>query len=235
MRPAALLVVSFFAMVACKAAPPQEGKKCTQEGAGTCLDPTHMAKCAGGLWAIDPCLGPAACKELPDSFQCDQSIGAVGMRCEPGSGGCTSDGKQLLQCINNKMAVEAACGGANGCTYDAAAKVFHCDESVAAAGDLCSDEGKAACSRDKKQMLKCTSAHFVTDVLCKGPEGCHFEGSTAHCDMSLADVGDPCTEEGSYTCSADHTRALACKGGKLTSGRACKKGCSIKDGNVYCN
>src|SRR5580704_13447713 len=110
MRWAGALVISLVAMVACKAAPPQEGKKCGQEGTGTCLDPVHFAKCTGGKWAIDPCLGPSGCKELPDSFQCDQSISVVDMRCNAGSGACTLDGKQLLECVGSRMAVEAACG-----------------------------------------------------------------------------------------------------------------------------
>ena len=226
----ALLVLA----AACKATPPQEGKKCRGQGVGTCLDATHIAECVDGRWAVDSCLGPAGCKELAASFRCDQSIATVGTRCHSGQGACTQEGKQLLRCVDGKMAVEAACGGPDGCKVDGASSLFRCDQSVATAGDLCSDQGKSACSPDHAAMLTCKADAFATDLLCKGPQGCHIEGTTVLCDMSLADVGDPCTQEGTYACTTDHKRALQCKGGRLSASRSCKKGCETKNGDVYC-
>lgn len=225
-------VVSIFA--ACKSAPPKAGEKCKTEGVGSCPDAKHFLICRTGTWTLDNCLGAAGCTTVGTSIKCDQSVAAIGDHCATAGGAaCSPDGKQFLKCDGTKMALDADCKGPLACSH--AGTQVKCDESAGAPGDACSDEGKAACSLDNKSFLKCTAKKLVTGFACGGPKGCNIQGDTVHCDESIGDEGDSCSDPKGHACSKDKKHALECKDGKFHSMKACKKGCEIKDDSVYCN
>ena len=208
--------------------------KCKTEGVGQCSDPKHFLVCRGGTWKLDNCMGSAGCSTLGTSVRCDQSVAAVGDACATAGGAaCSADGKQFLRCDGSKMVVDADCKGPSACSKTGT--TVKCDESAGDPGDACSDDGKAACSLDKKAFLKCTQKKLVVGATCGGPKGCWMDGNMVHCDESLGEDGDVCSDPKGHACSKDKKRALECRDGRLKTMKPCKKGCEIKDDNVYCN
>ncbi len=226
-----LAVVSIFA--ACKSAPPKAGEKCKTEGIGSCPDAKHFLICRGGTWALDNCLGAGGCTAVATAIKCDQSVAAVGDHCTGTGAACSVDSKQFLKCDGTKMTLDADCKGPLACSK--AGTQVKCDESAGVVGDACSDEGKAACSLDGKSFLKCTTKKLTMGFACGGAKGCHIVGDTVHCDESIGDEGDACSDPKGHACSKDKKHALECKDGKLKSMKACKKGCEIKDDQIFCN
>jgi hypothetical protein len=95
--------------------------------------------------------------------------------------------------------------------------------------------------------MVCDGAHAAlvcgggtySPLACRGPRGCTGQGSSAYCDMQLAEEGDACLGGAeTYACAVDHQRALSCHGGKWTLWRSCKGegGCAWKGrSNVECD
>lgn len=235
MRHAATVLFVLLALsAACKRTPPKPGDKCTTVGVGQCSDPKHFLVCRAGTWHMDNCLGANGCSTVGASVKCDQSVAAIGDECSAAGGAaCSVDAKQFLRCDGAKIVLDADCKGPSGCAH--VGTQVKCDESQGDPGDACSDEGKAACSLDKKAFLKCTAKKLVTGASCGGPKGCYAEGDMIHCDESLGDDGDVCTDPKGHACSKDHKRALECAGGKLKTMKTCKKGCEVKADQIFCN
>jgi hypothetical protein len=235
MRKPILTVLALLAVfAACKSAPPKPGDKCKTEGVGSCPDPKHFLVCRGGVQALDNCLGANGCAVVGTSVKCDQSIAAIGDACSvAGGAACSPDSKQFLKCDGTKIVLDADCKGPAGCSH--VGTQVKCDESVGAAGDVCSDEGKAACSVDTKSFLKCTAKKLAVTATCGGPKGCFIQGTEVHCDESLGEDGDLCTDPKGHACSHDKKHMLECKDGKLHTAKACKKSCDLKDDQIFCN
>jgi len=147
----------------------------------------------------------------------------VGGKCTAGKIECI-DAKSGLFCGKDGTYAAMSCGGAQGCN----AKGGSCDQSIAAAGDGCSASG-FACATDMKNALSCTDGKFVLAETCKGPNACKVATGDIFCDNDIADVGDPCRDDGDYACTGDKLAALQCKGKKMMTVNSCRgpKSCSI--------
>jgi hypothetical protein len=109
----------------------------------------------------------------------------VGCKSKPGDS-CSNqgearciDGTSALLCHEKKW-TKNECRGPKGCKE--VGSVVDCDESLAQEKDFCDHETNVACSVDKKVLLKCTKAVWVTDTKCTGPKGCSVSGTTVDCD-----------------------------------------------------
>jgi hypothetical protein len=118
------------------------------------------------------------------------------------------------------------CHGTGGCQQQGA-KVS-CDNSVASPGDGCGQAG-AACSSDMKSALLCTSGKMTLAETCKGPGACKVGNGDIMCDNDVADLNDPCRDDGDYACTSDKSNALRCAGNKMGLINSCRgpKGCSV--------
>jgi hypothetical protein len=149
----------------------------------------------------------------------------AGGKCQAGTMAC-NDAKTGLFCGSDGTFQTMTCGGTGGC-QTAGAKVT-CDQSVAAAGDGCTAAG-FACASDMKNALSCTDGKFVLAETCKGPGACKVATGDIFCDNDIADVGDPCRDDGDYACTGDKLAALKCQGKKMVTINSCRgpKSCSI--------
>lgn len=149
----------------------------------------------------------------------------AGGKCTADSISCT-DGKTGLFCGKDGTYATMTCGGAQGCVANGA-KVT-CDQSIAAAGDGCTASG-FACAMDMKNALSCTDGKFVLAETCKGPGGCKVATGDIFCDNDIADIGDPCRDDGDYACTQDKLAALKCIGKKMVTVNSCRgpKSCAI--------
>lgn len=147
------------------------GEPCKEEGNFECsVDTKAMLKCDSKHWTkVDDCKGQHGCVSNAKGATCDKGSGNPGDPCTPeneGNAACTGDGKNLLICHKGTMNIGATCKGMNGCRQ--AGDKLDCNETIADLGDPCEgDEGKTACSTDKKTRLVCKSAKFAKDKVCK--------------------------------------------------------------------
>jgi hypothetical protein len=154
-----------------------------------------------------------------------------GMKCQ-GKGGTCIDGSSALWCIDGSFQ-RVSCGGTKGCRRED--KLITCTQSIGEVGEVCISEG-ASCSTDGHAMLNCVGNRFVPKYKCHGSKGCYMLADEAHCDMSEADPGDPCTTAGA-ACSTDHASFLECRDGTFAVSMACRgpKGCYRQDKEVHCD
>lgn len=157
----------------------------------------------------------------------------IGQKCTTGKAVCM-DSKTELACIGGVYA-EVPCRGTAGCTANRSAVV--CDNSIAQAGDGCDLEDDAACSIDKKAMLKCRSFKFTPVLSCKGAKSCQILGSNINCDDSVADDGDPCTKVKDAACGTDMKALLLCDGKKFNTTSKCRgpNGCRVVGTSIKCD
>ena len=149
----------------------------------------------------------------------------AGGKCTAGTMAC-NDAKTGLFCGSDGTYQTMSCGGAQGCA--AKDKNVTCDQSIAAAGDGCTASG-FACAADMKNALACMNGKFALAETCKGPNACKVATGDIFCDNDIADVGDPCRDDGDYACTGDHLAALQCKGKKMITVNSCRgpKSCAI--------
>jgi hypothetical protein len=85
-------------------------------------------------------------------------------------------------------------------------------------------------------MLACHGRKFER-VPCRGPRGCETVAGQPNCDQSVADVGEPCKKENAKACSADKSRVLTCKDGRLTAQYECRgeRRCNSAGGKLACD
>jgi hypothetical protein len=159
----------------------------------------------------------------------------VGDACTKGQAACLDD-KTELACQDGKL-VSAPCKGPNGCKI--AEGKLTCDISANVAGDACSTdyEGHAQCGSDNKSKVTCAKGKYVSSP-CRGPDGCKQQGDTAMCDISIAEIGDDCSnlKSGAYACSVDKKNLLKCDNGKFAVEEKCTnaKGCQMKGDHAGC-
>lgn len=168
-------------------------------------------------------LGLAACKKK------------VGDACQKGQAACL-DEKNELACQDGKL-VAAPCKGPLGCKVEG--NKLTCDISGNAAGDSCSTdyEGHAQCGGDGKSKVTCVKGKYSVSP-CRGPDGCKQQQDTAMCDISIAEIGDDCSnlKSGAYACSVDKKNLLKCDGSKFAVEEKCAnaKGCQMKGDKAGC-
>jgi hypothetical protein len=220
------VLVVVLALVACKkpGAAASGGGECSTEGAVTCQGLDTQLVCQGKVWRPYPCHGPGGCtKTEPTGATCDVSNNQAGDTCAKATYGksfCSGDAKTLLTCVGGQFKT-ARCDGPKGCKEEKGKAT--CDESIAAIGSSCTEEGKGACSTDQKNYLVCKNGHRVLDAPCRGKKGCYMDnvrGDKVTCDYSLAYAGDSCPVEQSgdfvgWACSINGGRQMSCNNGKF--------------------
>jgi hypothetical protein len=127
--------------------------------------------------------------------------------------------------------LEVPCRGPRGCARKN--DVDECDDTVAAVGDACPRNPPLdyACTADGQQALVCKEGRFATWRACRGPDACQVEGGRhVKCDTTLGEPGDPCAQQGTYACAADHKAMLTCDGTVLVAATSCRgaEGCHIE-------
>ena len=227
------VVLGLVAMVAvgCKKKP-AVGVDC-EANTATCSGTGAALYCKGGKFAEMPCHGPAGCKEAGEKITCDNNLASVGDACDhDGDPACSTDKKTRLKCTAGKFALDGACRGPKGCSWQSKGDTdtFDCDTSVGQVGDAC-DGDDSTCTENKKQLLHCEGKKLVLVDACKGPKGCWIDAkkSKVFCDDNVADVGDPCSTADDQACSSDKKSFLKCKGKKWAVEHACKDGCSYTE------
>lgn len=150
----------------------------------------------------------------------------VGGKCTAGQSACV-DARSGLFCGSDNTYKSMTCSGPGGCKADGAKVV--CDHDVAAVADGCNTPNDVACAADQKSLLQCKNEAFALIDACKGPGGCKINPGAVVCDSDIADVGDTCSNIGSYACMTDKSAALRCDSGKYALAQSCRgpKACAI--------
>jgi hypothetical protein len=107
-------------------------------------------------------------------------------------------------------------------------KGVRCENASGAAGDECTQEqfDQAVCSEDKQMLLVCDGKKFFAASSCKGQNHCRAVGKNIDCDTSMADLDDPCEEEGALSCDTAKKTMLKCVGKKFVKEQDCKRRCN---------
>jgi hypothetical protein len=209
-----------------------------------CSDPSNALLCANGKWTPMPCRGPRGCTGTGMSQRCDDDIAQAGDACLMESGGdnlaCSADKLTELTCVANTWKMTRTCKGPKKCVITGT--ILNCDDSMGDVGDPCvveAGENNYGCSSDKKIEVVCDAAtsKFQLSQACRGPNGCHIEGTSVYCDRSMARIGEKCRPVDNHSCSEDATQELKCSP-QFTwiKQRDCKhSGCKIKNSDVYCD
>jgi hypothetical protein len=167
------------------------------------------------LWVIAIALSLSACGK-PEP----------GGSCKEGQATCI-DAKSGLFCGSDSTYKSRTCSGLSGCKAEA--DKVACDNDIAAVGDGCNTANDGACTADGRSMLQCKNEVFALVDTCKGPGDCKVNGGSVACDSDIAEVGDPCSTKGNFSCTKDKTTALRCDDGKYALVQSCRgpKGCGI--------
>ena len=222
----------------CKFFKQKVGDKC-QTGQGACLDAKNELSCQSGVYISMPCKGAKGCDVSGSKVTCDISANLDGDPCsteDEDLGACAGDKKSMVACNKGKFAV-IPCRGAKACN-ESGSKI-DCDTNLASVGDNCENDDSHSCSPDHADMVVCSKTKVVLNAHCRGPKKCDETGSKIECDISLQQAGDPCDakNEGTYSCSADASAILTCKGGTMTQASLCRgpKKCDASGDKVKCD
>jgi hypothetical protein len=227
-RNAAAVLIVMSALLACKkpgsTTTTAAGETCEPEGSTTCQGLDTQLVCQGKVWRPYPCRGPNGCaKSEPAGASCDMSNNQAGDACSRASSDkrlCSGDKKSLLTCTNG-LITTTRCQGPRGCSEQSG--TAKCDESIAAVGSSCKEEGSAACSPDQKNYLLCKNGQRILEAPCRGQKGCFIDarrGDKVTCDASLGYAGDSCPVEQDgdfigWACSINGGRLMTCNNGKF--------------------
>jgi hypothetical protein len=152
------------------------------ETANYACSPDHMKAlvCDSGKFKVSmACRGTRRCSighgNNQDSVDCDYSLAVKGEPClKPGLGACSTDYKQMLQCVNGAWAAHRVCRGPSGCTLlGLDHQTPACDEAFSQVGDPCGNPGNVVCSTDQKTLLRCTGGSYLKFQDCP-KYGCHL-------------------------------------------------------------
>jgi hypothetical protein len=225
--------------VACK---PKAGGSCKIELKEVCSDDKHALACHDGKWEEMQCRGPSGCAKNGSENNCDQTIAEDKDVCNvPDDHLCTADKKSMLECNRAKRwSFVQSCLGPRACVLDQ--KKVTCDNSIANAGDACTEPDDYACTGDGLTALVCKEGKFIVASNCKGKNHCKVGGDRTagfkvECDDSIAVVGEPCEREGHYSCAMDEKSIVKCKDKKFVQDDKCtRRGekCSVRGDLVGC-
>jgi hypothetical protein len=229
-------VVMFWALILPGCKKRQVGDKCS-DGNVSCVGTTQALFCNGGTFAAMTCKGPLGCvSHGTDDVDCDNSFAAEKDGCnKKDDAACSTDHRSIFLCDGEKFYVASTCKGAHGCSVKD--DNLTCDNDIADLGDPCNFENDYACSSDKLMAMKCVAKKMVPLNACRGPKACVVHEKPEEkktefvCDDSVAQVGDPCDEEGEQACSVDKKELYQCRGGQFAKSQACPgpKGCQFDD------
>jgi hypothetical protein len=159
----------------------------------------------------------------------------VGGTCTAADRLACKDDHAALFCLGGTF-TEMRCDGPRGCAPSGHG--IQCDNTVARVGDGCAEEEDLACTLDGKAELRCRANKFVVASTCRGPTGCFFVHNTKlHCDTDLADLPDPCEDNGDLACALDGRALYKCNGTQYSVESSCKgpNGCRIAGTSVRCD
>ena len=91
-----------------------------------------------------------------------------------------------------------------------------CDRTQALEGEECRTEGNGACDMAKKNVLVCTGRPLQDAAqLPAARSAASSPGNySVRCDKSIVDENEPCTEDGSLSCTPDG-KQVKCTNGKF--------------------
>jgi len=232
---------------ACDVTGDVEGDVCPTalEGWSACkADGKTRLTCKGGKYSAETCSGAEGCTlERAGMATCDRGPAQIGSTCseDPRIQHCDLDKHSFVVCgSDHKYVLAQKCPGANGCTEQGGGLVA-CDPNGAfVEGDLCVLI-TGACTSDGAAQLQCENGKLVKKLDCPGPDRCQG----VICDTGVAKLDDPCAIEGKQACSDDGKALLECKTPKAaneleppptkwTKTKACKTGCTPKEGKLEC-
>jgi len=225
------LVVSLVFVAGCSK--PKEGGSCTGQQ-GSCIDKQNALVCVGGKFTRVKCRKSATgCMEVAGNVSCDVDRD-VGVACDGSKeADCSSDGKKMLECKDGAWALRMNCSklcvsNVNG---------VRCENAEGAEGDPCTEaqNDQAVCSADKKTLLVCDGRKFFAASSCKGQNHCRAVAKNIDCDTSMADLGDPCEEEGKLSCDLAKKTLLKCTAKKFVKEQDCKKRCNNAFNKYSCD
>lgn len=230
-------VVTLWALWSCAAlsCKPGVGGACDR-GEARCLDGQRALVCQAGKLIATACKGKDGCRITARGVACDFSGNAAGDACstDDEGGAACSDDRTMLSCRGGAY-VSVPCKGPRGCVMDSRNAL--CDASLASASDDCKP-GARACGTDGVELLACANGKMKLVHHCRGKEGCSSKAGKLGCDMSVAKIDDPCTNEmqGNVACSADGTEVLVCRGQRFAIDEVCKAGksCDGTEGSIEC-
>jgi len=225
-------------LMACR---PKVGASCKIEMKEVCVADKQALVCHDGKWEEMTCRGPSGCAKAGNDNVCDQSIAEDKDVCNIVDDHlCSSDKKSMLECgRNRRWSFVQSCLGSRGCVLDQ--KKVTCDNSIANAGDACTEEDDYACSPDGKSALVCRNKQFSVASNCKGKNGCRVGGDKSagfkvECDDSIAAVGEPCEKDGHYACAPDEKSIVKCMNKRFVQDDRCKgrDKCAVRGEQVGC-
>ncbi len=227
-------------VAACVDAAP--GDACEEEGALACTAAGQSAVlCQGGVYTPTElrCLDtPGYCYTnvgAHDRYTCGtfermRIYSATGSPCaKEGSAACSLDSKSVNKCRGGLWTDEVHCAPLD-CAWvaqnDGSNGYIACENGGYSSGDVCSFEGKVACSVDLTAVLECSGGVLGTHKGCPGGQECkQLPGNVLDCASSGYAVGDLCNfPDGYKRCSADQTQILSCVGEKMALEKACSGG-----------
>lgn len=143
------------------------------------VDRKSQLRCVGKHWQLEkPCPGKHGCRRVtvPVSrsgtraeLKCDEWVTEVGAACaKEDQFACAPDFKRSLRCVKGSWQQDQVCRGKDGCK-ETGDKV-RCDETLAAVGDACIDDGDQACSVERDARLVCKGKKMVREKKCQA--GC---------------------------------------------------------------
>jgi hypothetical protein len=223
-----------IALVGCK--PAKAGDKCVA-GQATCVGTAGALTCGtDGKFRSMSCRGPKGCAVSGGTINCDDTIAQEKDGCdEDGEVACSTDKKAALECHGGSFGVGETCKGPHGCVVDG--DKIKCDNDISDPDDPCHFIGDYACSSDKTLALKCVDHKMQKLNSCRGTKGCRVFELPAEkkvefvCDDSVADLNDPCDEDGEHACSMDKKSLYVCKTSKFGLLKPCggAKGCAFDE------
>jgi hypothetical protein len=234
MKRAAIFLFLAASVAALACSKPKAGAKCDsggqkpENGPGVCLDKTSAIVCMDGTYTQVKCEpGAVGCMNVAGSVSCTL-VKDEGEPCSSADKiACSTDNKKLLECTSGKWKMKMPCkGGGKGCVSNA--EGVRCENAEGNEGDPCTadQKGQGVCSPDKTKLLVCDGAKMHVATTCRGQNHCRPLSGKLDCDISMAEINDPCEEQNHLSCDTAKKTLLKCDGKKFVKVQACKQRCN---------
>ena len=233
--PGVVLAAGVWSSVVVGCKPAKAGDKCVA-GQALCVGGNAALTCGSdGKFRSMSCSGPQGCQTTGGTIACDDTIAQEKDGCdEDGEVACSTDKKAALECHGGVFTVGETCKGPHGCEVNG--DKIRCDNDIADPNDPCHFIGDYGCSSDKVFVLKCVDHKMQKLNSCRGTKGCKVVELPQNklefvCDDSVAQLDDPCDEDGEHACTMDKKALLVCKAQKFAQHKPCggAKGCSFDE------
>ena len=192
-----------------------------------------MGKGALGIVALVCLLGLGACGKEEKAGEGGGGGGGKSAKPTPGDP-CTTDGERTCLSPEQQAICQGGqwrafpCSGPNACASSGGTTT--CDISGNKVDDNCAaaDNKKNVCGGGGKEWVSCVDGKIKRQQ-CRGPKGCTADGDKFFCDQSINNAGDPCSEEGTSSCTPDQKNFLKCQNGQWIASFVCRgpKGCAL--------